>query len=89
MSLEAILMYEKENQSIENAGVAFFKGANERSEFFENINKQWYMTNKSGWTRQSTNNLRDELIREWTRSGDKGLCIIAPIGRYSGYRYFQ
>ena len=28
------------NQSVENAGVAFVKGANERNEFFENINKQ-------------------------------------------------
>ena len=28
------------NQSVENADVAFFKGANERNEFFEKINKQ-------------------------------------------------
>ena len=28
------------NQSDENAGVAFFKGANEGNEFFEKINKQ-------------------------------------------------
>ena len=28
------------NQNIENAGVAFVKGANERSEFFQKINKQ-------------------------------------------------
>ena len=28
------------NQSVENAGVAFGKGANERNEFFEKINKQ-------------------------------------------------
>ena len=47
------------NQSVENAGVAFVKGAHE---FFEKINKQYYMTNKSGRTRQMTNNLRDELI---------------------------
>ena len=30
----------RENQSIENAGVAFVKVANERNEFFEKINKQ-------------------------------------------------
>ena len=29
-----------QNQSIHNAGVAFFKGDNERNEFFEKINKQ-------------------------------------------------
>ena len=34
------------NQSVENACVAFVKGANERNEFFEIINKQLYMTNK-------------------------------------------
>ena len=28
------------NQSVENAGVAFVKGANERNEFFKKINKQ-------------------------------------------------
>ena len=28
------------NQSVENAGVAFVKGANERNELFEKINKQ-------------------------------------------------
>ena len=28
------------NQSVENAGVAFVKGANERNEFFERVNKQ-------------------------------------------------
>ena len=28
------------NQSVENADVAFVKGANERNEFFEKINKQ-------------------------------------------------
>ena len=39
--------------------------------------------------KQKTNSLRDELIWGWTPSGDKGLCIIAPIERYSGYRYFQ
>ena len=47
------------------------------------------MTNKSGLTRQRTNNLRDELISGRTSSGDKGWCIIAPIERYSGYRYFH
>ena len=77
------------NQSIENACVAFAKGANESNEFFEIINKQKYMTNKSGQTRQSTNNLRDELIWGCTPSGDKGWCIIVPIERYNGYRYLQ
>ena len=35
------------NQNIENAGVAFVKGADERNELFEKINKKSYMTNKS------------------------------------------
>ena len=30
----------KKNQSVDNAGVAFVKGANERNEFFEKLNKQ-------------------------------------------------
>ena len=30
----------QKNQSVENAGVAFVKGASERNEFFEKINKQ-------------------------------------------------
>ena len=30
----------KESQSIENAGVAFVKGGNERNKFFEKINNQ-------------------------------------------------
>ena len=47
------------------------------------------MTNKSGRTRQSINNLRDELIWGRTPSDDKGGCIIEPTERYSGYRYFQ
>ena len=45
-----------------NLGVAFAKGASETNEFFENINKQLYMTNKPGRTRQRTKNLRVELI---------------------------
>ena len=40
-------------------------------------------------TRKGTKNLRDELIRGWTLSGDKGWCIIALIEIYCGYRYFQ
>ena len=32
--------YNKENQSVENAGVAFVKGADERNKFFEKINNQ-------------------------------------------------
>ena len=48
------------------------------------------MTNKSGRTKKGTNNLRDELIWGCTlRQMTKGWCIIAPIERYSGYRYFQ
>ena len=31
--------YKFQNQSTENAGVAFVKGAHERNEFFEKINK--------------------------------------------------
>ena len=50
------------NQSVANAGVEFVKGANERNKFFEKINKQHYMTTKSGRTKQRTNNLGDELI---------------------------
>ena len=30
---------QKNNQSVENAGVAFVKGAHKRNEFFEKINK--------------------------------------------------
>ena len=52
------------NQSVEKTGAAFVKEAYERNEFFENISKQYYMTNKSGRTRQRTNNLNDELIWE-------------------------
>ena len=47
------------------------------------------MTNKSGRTKHRTNNLRDELNLGPIQSGDKGWCIIAPIERYSSYRYFQ
>ena len=35
-----MICYLKNNQSVENAGVAFVKGADERNEFFEKINKQ-------------------------------------------------
>ena len=40
--LSKIIVFGKEllNQSIENAGVAFVKRANERNESFEKINKQ-------------------------------------------------
>ena len=34
------LTLSKKNQSVENAGVAFVKRANERNRFFEKINKQ-------------------------------------------------
>ena len=50
------------NQSVENAGVGSVKGTNERIDFFEKINKQSCMTNKSGRTRQRTNKLRAKLI---------------------------
>ena len=40
MANEIILI---KNQSVENAGVVFVKGANERNDFFEKINKQRYM----------------------------------------------
>ena len=33
-------IYLQINQSVQNAGVAFVKGANERNKFFEKINKQ-------------------------------------------------
>ena len=49
----------KDNQSVENAGVAFVKGAHERNEF---LKKYTILTNKYRRTRQSTNNLREELI---------------------------
>ena len=71
------------NQSVEDAGVAFVKGANERKEFFEK-NKQTVIYDKqAGRIRQSTNTLRDELVWGRTPSGDKGWCIIAPIQLYS------
>ena len=50
------------DQSVENAGVAFVKGANGRNEFFEKLNKKLCTTNKAGRTRQRTNNPRDKLI---------------------------
>ena len=53
--------------------MALVKGANERNEFFEKINKQQCMTNKSGRTRQQNNNLRNELIWGWTPPGSKRL----------------
>ena len=37
-SLSSVILTEK-NQSVENAGVVFVKGANERNEFFEKVNK--------------------------------------------------
>ena len=33
-------MVRKDNQSVENAGVAFVRGADERNKFFEKINNQ-------------------------------------------------
>ena len=42
------------DQCVENAGVAFVKGASERNEFFEKINEQSHTTNKSGQTRHMT-----------------------------------
>ena len=50
------------NHSDENAGVTIVKGTNERNAFFEKINKQLYMTNRSGRTMQRPNNLKNELI---------------------------
>ena len=50
----------RQNQSVENAGVAFVKGANERNAFFEKTNEQKYMTNMS--RQKAKNNLRNELI---------------------------
>ena len=50
------------NQNVENAGVAFVKGANERNELFKK-KKPECIANESGRTRQMTNNLRNELIR--------------------------
>ena len=60
-----------------------------RGEFFEKINKQLYMMNKSGRTKQRTNNPGDELIWGQNPSGNKAWCIIAPIERYCSCRYFQ
>ena len=39
MSKLAHLLDTKKNQSVENAGVAFVQGANERNEFLEKVNK--------------------------------------------------
>ena len=47
-----------QDQSVENAGVAFVKRAEERNKLFEKVNNQLCMTNKCGRTRQRTNNLR-------------------------------
>ena len=38
--LEQALSNNLSNQSVENAGVAFVKGANERNKFIEKINNQ-------------------------------------------------
>ena len=57
-----LFMIDLNNQSVENAGVAFVKGADERNKFFEKRNNQYFMTNKCGRTRQRFNNLRDESI---------------------------
>ena len=38
---------------------------------------------------QRTNSLTDKLIWGLIPLCDKGLCINAPIERYSGYGYFQ
>ena len=68
------------NQSVENAGVAFVKGADERNKFFEKINNQYSMTNKCGRTRQRTNNLRDELIWGRTPPVNWPPCITVHVG---------
>ena len=39
---------QEEIKALLNAGVVLVKGANERNEVFEKINKQYIMTNKSG-----------------------------------------
>ena len=39
-SIRKVFPLPLKNQSVENAGVASVKGANERNEFFEKINKQ-------------------------------------------------
>ena len=39
--------YPLDNQSVENAGVAFVKGANERNEFFEKKTKTNKQTNSN------------------------------------------
>ena len=50
------------NQSVENAGVAFVKGANEKYKFFAK-NKQTVMyDDQAGQKRQRTNNLREKFI---------------------------
>ena len=77
------------NQSVESAGVAFVKRANERNKFFEKNKQTVIYDEQAGRTRLRTNNLRDELIWGRIPSVDKGWCIIPPIQRYSSYRYFQ
>ena len=73
------------NQSVENAGVAFVKKAHERNEFSEK--KKWRTSadeQGKGLKIYGTNWFEDEL-----RQVTKGWCAIAPIERYSSYRYFQ
>ena len=52
----------KGNQSVENAGVALVKGANERNEFFENKTTKIYNVQGKGLTI-----FRDELISDELR----------------------
>ena len=82
------------NQSVENAGVAFLNGANERkkkemSSLKKNkqtvIYEEQVRTNKAkDYQSQGRTGVWDEL-----RQVSKGRCIIAPIERYSGYTYVQ
>ena len=70
------------NQSVENVGVAFVKGANERNKFFEK-NKQTVMYDEQ----VRTNKAKDLQSQKRTDLGmNPGRCIIAQIEQC---RYFQ
>ena len=72
------------NQSVENAGVAFVKGAHERNELKKMKKKKKHDEQGKGLTILGTNWFEDELLQV-----AKGWCINAPVERFNDCRYFQ
>ena len=69
------------NQSVENAGVAFVKGANERNKFFKKYKQSVMYDEQVRRTRQRTNNLRDDLI--WGMNSTSELATVYYYTRRS------